>query len=90
MNWRRGLFRLWIIFSIIWIGYAGWDFSESCTRNASGELYCPTGYSDWIQQLQYFGLAAYARLALRLFGVPMVLLIVGLAAWWIMIGFRRR
>jgi len=24
MNWRRGLFRLWVVFAFLWIGVSGW------------------------------------------------------------------
>jgi hypothetical protein len=28
MNWKRGLFRLWLLLSICWVGLRGWDFYE--------------------------------------------------------------
>lgn len=30
MNWQRGLFRLWIVGSVIWIGYLLWEWVLVC------------------------------------------------------------
>jgi len=29
MNWRRGLFRFWLVVSLIWIGLVGWYTYET-------------------------------------------------------------
>lgn len=96
MNVRLGMLRFWTVGSVVWIGYGGWRFWQSCARMNGGELWCPTGDSgpgvpdDLIGRLQDFGPQEYFHLALRLFGAPLAVLIVGAALGWATGGFRSR
>jgi hypothetical protein len=87
MNWRRGLFRLWIIGSVLWAtGYVVY-FWRSCGYNQIGELWCPTGYEDWIGHLSYFGLLDYGRHAAWAVGFPIIVLVIAAAFLWVFKGF---
>ena len=30
MNYRRGLLRLWLIASVLWIAFTGWLYASHC------------------------------------------------------------
>jgi hypothetical protein len=43
MNWRKGLIRLWLVSSLAWISFFGWEYYDSTEKlkfwqNASVEL----------------------------------------------------
>jgi hypothetical protein len=78
MNIRRGLFRLWIVISAVWIVWTGWHNLLL--------LYPPTPDGDWIPVLNEGRVIAAAQL---MFGPPLVLLAVVIAPFWIWDGFNR-
>lgn len=80
MNWRRGLFRLWIVGTVAWVFFTIW----------SGDLSCFVGSYPWCGwwvvspwwQSTYLGALA------KVFGIPMLVLAVGVAIGWAMGGFH--
>ena len=95
MNWPRGLFRVWVVASVLWaIGYAGY-FWHSCSLQSDGDHWCLTGeLNDRIEPLRYFGWRQYLYHLGWAFGVPLLVLLIGSATYaalqWIVIGFRSK
>ncbi len=87
MNLMRGLFRLWILVSVLWVGFSGWRFWGSCMPGQDGELWCATGVEDWVTRLKYFGLREAFHVAAFTLGLPLALFVIGLAAVWVGRGF---
>ena len=99
MNWTRGLlFRAWVLGSVlwlaIWIGTSRWAVRAS----VFSDLYCPVGSSDplgpicrWLQKLaaNTGGGLEDEGFWLMLVAPPLVLLLLGYAALWVVRGFRR-
>jgi hypothetical protein len=92
MNWPRGLFRIWVVASVLWaIGYALY-FWDSCGI-VDGDYWCSIGeLDDWTMSLRHFGWRQYLYNLGWAFGVPILVLLIGSAAYavlqWIVIGFR--
>lgn len=87
MNFRRGLFRLWIIASLVWfVGWLGylWAFCE------------PTGYSGFVKfcssssSFWNFGFWSYESIAAMGIGPAMAAFILGLAGLWAAKGFQAK
>lgn len=79
MNWRRGLFRLWVCLSIIWICFWAWQ------RNIVCELNLPHyGSGPWCEY-QTWDVAFHIKTAAILFGPPLLVGLVG----WVISGFGR-
>ena len=95
MNWPRGLFRVWVVASVLWaIGYAGY-FWYSCSLQSDRDHWCFTGEFDaGIEPLRYFGWRQYLYHLGWAFGVPLLVLLIGSATYaalqWIVIGFRSK
>jgi hypothetical protein len=89
MNLRRGLLRLWIVLSALWIVFAIWRFWTSCVPGSDGWLWCSIGDDDWIAELRYFGWRDAVRLALWLLGPPVACFVLGAIGLWVGNGFSR-
>lgn len=49
MNWRRGLFRLWLVISVCWLVVVGWDWNRAIlqpSRVAAQENACADARRD--------------------------------------------
>lgn len=93
MNWRRGLFRLWITASVLWI--VGWPvyIASTCARPSADpahRLYCRADFGQWFPALDDFGPWEYATIAFYDLAPPLAVLLAGWAATWIITGFRRQ
>lgn len=95
MNWTRGLFRVWVIASVVWVG--GWTayVLTTCNRvhvpgSPEGTLtkVCYTGLSGWQSQVPSFTFADYASLVATGLGIPLIVLGLGAGVAWIAKGFR--
>lgn len=82
MNWRRGLFRVWILTSILWVASCpllarphAW--SVDCVYPTSSILWC-----------EAFGRSDLPRLLRWMAAVPFALLMAGIAILWTIKGFR--
>ena len=102
MNWRRGLFRLWIAASILWVGAVGWSVYDRVER-ARAESSCATqrianpalgNTSDCFSGDLTFDhliplsglLSEYALIAL---GPVVGALVLGMAGIWVVTGFKK-
>jgi hypothetical protein len=74
VNWRRGLFRVWLVLSIVWIAAV-----EVVAKVSTGIWIRP-----WGGKIDLF----IASLG-TLLGPPIVVFLVGLVLVWVSVGFRR-
>jgi hypothetical protein len=73
MNWTKGLFRLWIAVSLLWIiSFLIDRFSDNIPS---------------IVELQQHSQSTTQLVALVV-GPPIALLVLGFVIWWIIAGFR--
>lgn len=91
MNWRRGLSRLWLVASALWIGFWFWYRDVPCALgfNYFGiKWWC----SDpvWEAPPNGFLLDLRSGTFALMFGVPAAALVFGLVAQWIASGFGPR
>jgi hypothetical protein len=96
MNFRRGLFRAWLVASGAWI--VGWFFYIWATcdlKHVPGQepanLYvtlCYTGFGGWMTQVQYFTVWDYLSIALSGVAVPIAAFVLGVCILWTIDGFR--
>ena len=76
MNYWRGLFRAWIVASAAWIIWCLWQFPYSCLIYHA-RPWC--NYWDWQRYVEAVG---------TLIVPPALVLILGLAVRWVVVGFR--
>jgi hypothetical protein len=79
MNVRRGLWRLWAVLSILWIGYALWTQPTfvSC-------FYSP---GPWCE---FWKATDYIDALIVIFWFPIATLLFGVACLWVASGFRTK
>jgi len=73
MNWRRGLFRIWLVVSASWIAGIGLVAYRDWPQPTQGAA-------------DYSEVEIYAAVAL---GVPLFFFLVGLSTIWAVLGFNR-
>ncbi len=97
-NWRRGFLRLWVVFSVLWIGGMVWmlladdripSLSNSCSELLNFKVDEPGEYltEPDVEACE----ASWRKKWLALINillVPFVLLAIGLTIGWIVRGFR--
>ena len=86
----RGLFRIWIIVSIVWLVGWLWYVWATCKPVTGNELllYCYTSFfDDWMGPVP-FTFLDYAKLIATGMVVPIVVLAFGSALVWAFRGFR--
>jgi hypothetical protein len=85
MNWRRGLLRIWLVVSIVWILLVAWDFNLACALRDTESLrwYCrarpPEGYYIVLKD----------GLLLTMFLPSLAILVIALVAKWVGLGFQK-
>jgi hypothetical protein len=78
---KRGLFRLWIVASVLWVcGAILWVHNDFCDF-WSLPLWCG-GFWDFRTEVQL-------QILLEIFGPPIAVFFLGLALIWAMKGFQR-
>ena len=78
INLRRGLFRIWALISGSWIIFCAIEFLQNCnTRWACGF------FASGLIKLTYFDNGKWFT------GPPALVFMIGLAACWVVEGFRR-
>jgi hypothetical protein len=89
MNLRRGLLRLWLVLSILWIA------AVCIHAYTEGILPPPSGYTLELKPGQLGDVEVFGRLVLIdemhvawALGPPVAVLIVGAALAWAIAGFR--
>src|SRR5271166_908276 len=82
MNIRRGLFRTWVIGSVVWIGINVWSDDFVCLFRH------PACISEW-KVVSPFWATPEFQFVQRTLGIPVIMFVAGLAINWAMRGFRR-
>jgi len=81
MNWSRGLFRIWVAVSVLWVIFVGVYLYASWLEDPAWP-HTPHGLPEvWFIPIFYF---------LAIVGVPAGLFIVGRVCLWIGRGFCGR
>jgi hypothetical protein len=86
MNWKRGLLRLWIAVSLLWLIHPTYVLINQLRDLAATEgstIPYPADY--WPQSRA----DAFLQFVATAIGPPISLLVLGLAATWIIAGFRQ-
>lgn len=83
MSFGRAAFRLWIVISLCWVGFWGWNYSTKCIHTIKGGLWCPTVNGATLRHTDILHIAI-------LFLAPLWLLAVGFLGWCAMVGFQRK
>lgn len=73
----RALVRLWLLGSIVWLGFWAWRDGFGCFEAKNGALWCPNAAGD------AFSATSYLHIALDVLGPPLVLLILGRIYLWL-------
>jgi hypothetical protein len=90
IRWERGLFRLWAVFAALWVGFGSLIF----WLDRKGGI---CGYSDvtmprippWECAGVSIGISERdVAWAVVIFGLPVLMLIIGFALVWAIQGFR--
>jgi hypothetical protein len=81
-NARTGLFRLWVVASLAWIGYLAWNSELSCFLEPLAGPWCNYPLAEpW----KY-----YSGLVLEMVGLPILVGLAIIAGLWVVAGFKRR
>jgi len=83
MNLRRGLVRLWVIASAVWVVFWLWRADIPCLLG-----YTSGGEAPWCKDPLQYSMNVGVSDALLVIGVPIVTGLIGLAVAWITQGFR--
>ncbi|MCC5777870.1 hypothetical protein H7H48_02310 [Nitratireductor sp. B36] len=87
VNWKSGLLRLWIVSSVVWALYQLWGSDLSCPLEFVG---IETGAGPWCAFQNAEPWRYYSELLFRIVAVPVITLLLGLAALWVVKGFGGR
>jgi len=95
MNAGRGLLRLWIFASAIWLiswGAYIWISRLDALEDATGQRFIAfhTGFGAGWKEPKDFAFADYLSVASVGLGLPFIVLGLGYGACWVIAGFRRR
>ena len=95
MNWPRALFRVWVVASVLWaFGFAGYFWHSCWLLSETRDYWCFTGEDNWMGPLRHFGWREYLYNLGWVFGVPLLVLLIGSATYavieWIVIAFRSK
>ena len=85
MKSRQGLFRLWVIFSAIWVGAILWRSDLSCSLKSALGVTAPWCQFPLVDSQDY-----YSHLALRLLAAPLIAALGIIAIMWVVEGFKKR
>jgi len=80
MNLRRGLFRAWLVGSVIWIGVSIWRLDFSC-------FFATYPWCKWWVVSPWLSSTHLGVLAIT-FGVPIAAFILGVMVSWVTKGFH--
>src|SRR5262245_7481619 len=83
MNLKRGLLRLWIIATVLWLaGFVWYFWTHLCIYSTDNRLMCLVGEDDWVGRLSEFSISTYGRLSMIALSVPVGVLLIGYAIAW--------
>jgi hypothetical protein len=86
MNLRRGLFRLWLMLSGVWLTYSIWQYLTKCTMDDKGLVWCKVQMPLLIGY-NIPGLTDLENIAAGILGPPVGMMILGLISLWVAKGF---
>jgi hypothetical protein len=87
MNIRRGLYRVWIVASVLWLAGFSWYFWNYYCFYDGGTVLCWTGEENIFAALSEFSLRQYASVVANALLLPFLTLILGYAFAWVARGF---
>src|SRR5262249_23230850 len=94
MNVKRGLLRLWLFTSALWL--ISWAAYVWLSRIEGAEdtivehfLAFHTDFGSGWKAVSAFALGDYLSLAAIGIGIPLAVLIFGYSIWWVAAGFKR-
>ena len=84
MNLRRGLFRAWVVASVVWVGACILRYNFSCFFGSY------SGCEWWAYPTlnYYVSPNDYVEVLAKTFGVPIAAFVIGIAALWAAKGFQ--
>ena len=82
MNWRQGLFRLWLIGALGWMAIWFIMVNMACHLQGDGRMTCRTLSSHWIVEWINRTSWTYFKIGLVGFTLPALVLVVGAAVVW--------
>lgn len=89
MNWRRGLWRLWVATSVLWIGLWVWQRDVPCALGFNyfgAKWWCG---SRFVAPPDGYLLDMPGDTFPLMFGIPVMVLALGWLARWLAAGFSR-
>jgi hypothetical protein len=89
MNWQRGLWRMWLVVTLLWIGFASW-FADPIGGynnifNSNNPYYVEFGRPAQLKAFKFL-LGDWMIFALL---PPVILWALGAIAVWVLRGFKR-
>jgi len=95
MNLRRGLFRVWLVVSVIWLAWWGtylWNSRLEATEDKTGRQFVAfhTDFGVPWREVRDFGFVDYLSVLAIGFGIPLLVLAVGCGLTWAAAGFSAR
>ena len=100
MSWKRGLFRLWVVCSLLWFVvttpvvidfFSDRQFLQTASEKAECEAARAQGSSSWscfARERKVWRWPPWWALAIEA-AVPLVLLGLGATTYWVAVGFKR-
>ena len=82
MNIKRGLLRIWVVASVVWIALCAMFLDFSC-------FYTTGPWCEWWVKSPFLSNTYTQRIAVT-FGAPLAVLLVGFAVAWAVKGFKDR
>jgi hypothetical protein len=100
MNLTRGLFRLWLVVSALWVAGCLWHFDFSCFFGdypwcawwivSTTPIDPPqSGVQAYLIPLTSMLSTTYADVLAKTFGIPLAVFLLGFVLFWVFKGFRR-
>ena len=83
MNLRRGVVRLWLIASAVWVAFWLWRADIPCMLGHTS-----AGERPWCTDPLQYTETVLVNDAILVIGVPVLIGLLGLAVAWIARGFR--
>lgn len=81
----KGIFRLWAVLSIFWVGYVAWNSDLACPLQLMG---LDTGAGPWCAYQNAEPVKYYTGLIGRMATPPIICAVLLFAIWWVYSGFR--
>lgn len=82
---QKGVFRLWVFLSVVWILYVGWQSDLACPLELAG---ITTGAGPWCAFQNAEPFSYYVGLVAKMLVPPFVCASLILAIRWVFDGFR--